>query len=162
MKKIISLVVSAAMLISVLCFATSAFAAGVVSPEHTTEENQIVTEVNGNESDDVKVTKDPDDPTKITFEYTGDGDLQGWEFPGMKEGKDYIILYEDGNKITIQLINGYKGKVIANAIVKNASSKKKKSGDKKSPKTGASAAAAVAVAGAGIAILAAARKKNEE
>ncbi len=164
MKKLISVLVSAAMLVSVLCFATSVFAAGgVVSPEHPTQENPIVTEVNGNESDDIKVTKDPEDPTKITFEYTGDGELQGWEFPGMTEGKDYKIIYEEGNKITIQLLNDYDGKVIANAIVKNTTTSKKKSnGNKKSPKTGAATASAIAVAGAGVAILAVARKKNEE
>lgn len=167
MKKIISVVLSLVMICSVSMAATSVFAAGgnVQSIESTTKKtNPLHTEVNGNETDDVKVTVDKDDPTKITFTYTGDGDLQGWEFPGITEGQEYIILSEDGNSITIQIINGYEGTVTANAIVKETTTKKKKKNDKKkSPKTGASAAAAVvAVAGAGVAVLAASSKKRDE
>lgn len=36
----------------------------------------------------------------------------------MTEGKDYKVISVDGNTITIQLINGYEGDVIGNAIVK--------------------------------------------
>ncbi|MBR3148546.1 MAG: hypothetical protein IKF64_00080 [Eubacterium sp.] len=165
MKKTITLVLSAVMLISVLAFATTAFAAPVASPEHPSQSQDITTEVNGNESDDVIITRDPTDPTKITFEYTGDGKLVDWEFPGMVEGKDYKIVSREGNKITIQLLNGYSGKIVANAIVEEtteAPDSEKQNKGKKSPKTGAGAATAVAVAGAGIAVLAAARKKNED
>ncbi|MBE6817320.1 MAG: hypothetical protein E7520_06445 [Ruminococcaceae bacterium] len=165
MKKIISIVLSLVMLLSVSAAATSVFAAdNVQSIESTTKmTNPIHTEVNGNETDEVKVTPDKDDPTKITFTYTGDGDLQGWEFPGITEGQEYIIVSEEGNSITIQIINGYKGPITANAIVKeDTTSKKKKNNKKKSPKTGAAAGAAIAAAGAGIAVLAATKKRDED
>ncbi len=162
MKKVISIILSLVMLISVSAVAVSASAA-VLSPESTTKSNKINVEVNGNETTEVIYEKDPQDPTKITFTYTGDGELEGWEFPGMTEGEDYIIISEDDNSITIQLINDYDGDVTANAIVKETTTKKKKSNDdRKSPKTGAATATAVAVAGAGVAVLAALRKKSED
>ncbi len=164
MKKIISVVLSILMLISVASASSVVFAAGgnVQSIESTTKANKINVEVNGNETNDVIYEKDPTDPTKITFTYTGDGELQGWEFPGMTEGVDYKIISEDGNSITIQLLNGYDGPVTANAIVKETTTKKKKDNEKKkSPKTGAVSASAVAVAGAGVAILAAMKKRED-
>lgn len=163
MKKILSVVLSVVMLICASSVATVAFAENVNSIESTTKANKITVEVNGNETTDVIYEKDPEDPTKITFTYTGDGELEGWEFPGMTEGEDYIIISEEGDSITIQLINGYEGDVIANAIVKESTTKKKKhNDDRKSPKTGAVTAGAVAVAGAGVAVLAALKKRDEE
>ena len=165
MKKVISIILSLVLLASVSAVTTvPAFAAKVQSIESTTEEGPNITgEVNGNPSSDVVYEKDPQDPTKITFTYTGDGELTGWEFPGMTEGKDYIIVSRDGNSITIQLLNGYDGDVIANAIVKETTTGQtpKKNGDNKSPKTGAATATAAVVAGAGIAVLAAVKKKND-
>lgn len=170
MKKVISIILSLVLLISVSAVTTvPAFAAKVVSPESTTKQEgpNIIGEVNGNQSSDVVYEKDPQDPTKITFTYTGDGELTGWEFPGMIEGQDYIIVSQDGNSITIQLINGYDGDVIANAIVKDKKGEtttgqsQKSNGNSKSPKTGAATASAVAVAGAGVAVLAALKKKND-
>ena len=88
----------------------------------------------------------------------------------MKEGKDYVVTSEEGNSITIELINGYDGKVVANALVDNGSETTKgnkgttKKTDKKStsPKTGAVSAAGIAVAGAGVAMLAALKKKSSD
>ena len=109
---------------------------------------------------------DPTDPTKISFTYTGNGDFQNWQFPGMTEGKDYKVISVDGNTITIQLINGYEGDVIGNAIVKfedETTTKKAPRKDKKSrsPKTGATMATGLALAGAGAAVLAAMKKKQD-
>ena len=120
MKKILSILLAAMLAFSALG-ATSmmAFAASntVASPEHTTRDNDKIGQVNGKVSDDVDYEVDPTDPTKISFTYTGNGDFQNWQFPGMTEGKDYKVISVDGNTITIQLINGYEGDVIGNAIV---------------------------------------------
>ena len=167
MKKILSILLAAMLAFSALG-ATSmmAFAASntVASPEHTTRDNDKIGQVNGKVSDDVDYEVDPTDPTKISFTYTGNGDFQNWQFPGMTEGKDYKVISVDGNTITIQLINGYEGDVIGNAIVdfkgetttKKAPRKDKKS---RSPKTGATMATGLALAGA--AVLAAMKKKQD-
>ena len=161
MKKIISVILAIAMLVSVTAISITAF--GVVdSIESTTKKNPITVEVNGNETNDVTYEEDDDDPSQITFTYTGDGELQGWEFPGMVEGQDYEIISEDGNSITIRIINGYDGPIVANAIVKDTTTGKKGNEKKKSPRTGAGAATAVVAAGVGLAVLALAKKKNEE
>ena len=161
MKKILSILLAAMLAFSALG-ATSmmAFAASntVASPEHTTRDNDKIGQVNGKVSDDVD--------TKISFTYTGNGDFQNWQFPGMTEGKDYKVISVDGNTITIQLINGYEGDVIGNAIVKfqgETTTKKAPRKDKKSrsPKTGATMATGLALAGAGAAVLAAMKKKQD-
>ena len=163
MKKVISILLSVVMLVTLSVSAVSVFAEdNVLSPESTTKSNKITVEVNGNESNDVTYEKDPTDPTKITFTYTGDGELEGWEFPGMTEGVDYKIISEDGDSITIQLLNGYDGPVIANAIVKDDSGKKKSNDKKKSPRTGAAAVSVAAAAGVGVAMLAALKRKSDE
>ena len=149
MKKILSILLAAMLAFSALG-ATSmmAFAASntVASPEHTTRDNDKIGQVNGKVSDDVDYQVDPTDPTKISFTYTGNGDFQDWQFPGMTEGKDYKVISVDGNTITIQLINGYEGDVI---------------GKSNSPKTGATMATGLALAGAGAAVLAAMKKKQD-
>lgn len=171
MKKIISLVLSLVMAISVGAMATiPAMAKDVVSPHSTTKAVDISTKVNGSTSKDITYNRDKDDENVITFTYNGNGNLTGWEFPGMKEGKDYVVTSEEGNSITIELINGYDGKVVANALVDNGSETTKgnkettKKTDKKStsPKTGAVSAAGIAVAGAGVAMLAALKKKSSD
>ena len=160
MKKIISVILAIAMLVSVTAIASTVFGA-VESIESTTKKNQITVEVNGNETNDVVYEEDDDDPSQITFTYTGDGDLQGWEFPGMVEGRDYEIISEDGNSITIRILD-YDGPIIANAIVKDTTTGKKGNEKKKSPRTGAGTATAVAALGVGVAVLALAKRKNEE
>lgn len=171
MKKIISLVLSLVMAISVGAMATiPAMAKDVVSPHSTTKAVDISTKVNGSTSKDITFNRDKNDENVITFTYNGKGNLTGWEFPGMKEGKDYVVTSEEGNSITIELINGYDGKVVANALVDNGSETTKgnkettKKTDKKStsPKTGAVSAAGIAVAGAGVAMLAALKKKSSD
>ena len=161
MKKILSILLSVVMLVSVSAVTVSAFA-DVASQETTKSTSKITVEVNGSTSKDVTYKADPDDPAKITFTYKGDGTLEGWEFDGMVEGVDYQIISEDGNSITIELLNGFDGDIDANALVKDAGKGSGKgSGKGKSPKTGAAAATGLAAAGAGAAILLALRKKED-
>lgn len=164
MKKIISIVLSLVMLLSVSVASVNAFAATVGSIESTTKQNKVIVQVNGKPSNDVSYERDPDDPRKITFTYDGDGELIGWEFPGLTEGIDYEIIAEDGDSITIKLADDYDGEITANAIVDEESdttkATTKKSGKKTSPKTGAGMAG-VAAMGAGAAILAALKKKED-
>lgn len=162
MKKILSVILSLVMLLSVGAATFSAFAA-VGSIESTTKQNKIILEVNGKTSTDVSYERDPENPRKITFTYDGDGELIGWEFPGMEEGVDYEIIKEKGNFITILVYESYTGDVVANAIVKEATTKEttKKSKKKKSPKTGAASAAGIIAMGAGAAVLTALKKKED-
>ncbi len=168
MKKIISIVISLVMVVSVFAVsAVPAMAKTVISPsETTTQKTNINVQVNGSSSTDVTYERDPEDPNKITFTYNGDGELIGWEFPGMVEGQDYEIISEDGNSITILVNEDYDGDVTANAIVKTDEGKttekpSKVDGSAKSPKTGAMTATGLAAAGAGVAILAVLKKKND-
>lgn len=168
MKKLISVILSIMMAVSMLAVTAVPAMAAVVSPESTTKQASIVVEVNGSTSNDVTYTKDPTDPNKITFTYDGDGALKNWDFPGLVEGVDYEIVSEDDNSITIVLLNDYTGEVRANAILEEASEATTKAGttakkDKgsTSPNTGVVSATGVAVAGAGVAILAALKKKND-
>ena len=163
MKKIISILLSVVMLVSVSAAAVNVFAT-VESQETTKATSKVTVEVNGNTSKDVTYKTDPDDPAKITFTYDGNGSLEGWEFDGMVEGVDYEIVSTDGNSITIRLLNDYDGDITANAIVEEEGTTKKSSegsGKGKSPKTGAATATGLAAAGAGAAILLALRKRED-
>lgn len=175
MKKILSVLLAVAMLVSVgVSSAVVAMAAPTVASIESTTKKPAPTigEVNGQTSTDVRYEIDPNDPNKITFTYEGEGELVGWEFlpDTFIEGKDYRIVSQDGNSITIELINGYNGDVIANAIVKfpegeepEEPTKKttvKKNTNSKSPKTGVVTGAGFGVAAAGAAILVALKKKD--
>lgn len=163
MKKFISIVLSMIMAISVMTMA-SIPAMAAVSPQTTTSSKVINGQVNGSTSAEVTYTPDSNDPNKVTFSYNGTGDFDHWEFPGLTEGVDYEIISEDGNPITIKILNP-DADIVANAIVKGESTTKKKPGKKDngstSPKTGAMTAAGIAVAGAGFAILAALKKDED-
>lgn len=160
MKKLISVLLSVVMLVSVSALSINAFA--VVQSQQTTKSSSKVTvEVNGNTSKDVTYQTDPNDPATITFTYNGDGTLEGWEFDGMVEGVDYQVISEDGNSITIELLNGFDGDIDANALVDTDSEGTKGNGKGKSPKTGAATATGLAAAGAGAAILLAMRKRED-
>lgn len=165
MKKVLSVILSVMMVFSVFAVSATTVMAAVGSIESTTKQNTVIVQVNGQTTTDIVYEKDPADPNKITFTYTGDGELIGWEF-NITEGQEYRVVSEDGDSITIEIINGYDGEVIANAIVKfddGETTKKpvKTNGGDKSPKTGVAAASGLAVAGAGAAILAALKKKND-
>lgn len=170
MKKFISVVLSMIMAVSVMAMATIP-AMAAVSPQSTTHARVIGGSVNGSTSNDITYIADANDPNKITFTYNGDGNLTGWEFPGLELGVDYEIISEDGNTITILLLDK-EIDVVANAIVdfgegdttkpaEDTTKPAKPDKGETSPNTGAMTATGIAVAGAGIAILAA-LKKNED
>ena len=129
----------------------------------TTGYSTIKVEVNGKPSTDVTYDVDKSNSNKVSFKYDGDGELLGWEFPNMTEGKDYTIISEEGNTITILVSEDYEDIVTANAIVKQASSNSTKPNkNSKSPKTGAVTATGLGLTGAGAALLLALKKKDED
>lgn len=177
MKKLLSVLLATMMAFAAVTVTTiSAFAAdtSVASPETTVVTIEKIGYVNGAPSKLVTYSADENDPTCITFTYTGTGRLIGWEFPELTEDKEYEVVSEEGNSITVQLINGYTGRVIANAIVEEngttgaseettaEETTAKKSESSESPATGSAAAAGIALAGAGAAVLIALRKKDAE
>lgn len=165
MKKLLSIILSVVMLFAVGAMSLSAFAVDdtVASIETTYPINKINLTVNGKPSKEITYERDQDDNRVITFTYVGSGKLIGWEFPGLTEGKEYEILSQEGNSITIQIINGYDGEVTANAIVEETTTPSvKPNNNKVSPKTGAAAAAGIAAMGAGAAILAATKKREND
>lgn len=172
MKKLLSVLLATMMAFAAVTVTTiSAFAAdtSVASPETTVVTIEKIGYVNGAPSKLVTYSADENDPTCITFTYKGTGRLIGWEFPELTEDKEYEVVSEEGNSITVQLINGYTGRVIANAIVEengttgaSEETTAKKSESSESPATGSAAAAGIALAGAGAAVLIALRKKDAE
>ena len=168
MKKLLSIVLSAVMLLTVSVASVTAFAATNGSIETTAPANLNVTvQVNGKTTKEITFERDKDNDRVITFTYSGSGKLIGWEFPGLTEGKDYRIISDSNasNPITIEIINGYDGEVIANAIIEEETTPAttvapEKNNDKVSPQTGAAFAGIVAM-GTGAAILAATRRKRD-
>ena len=155
MKKFLSIILSVIMVFSVGLASTSVAMAKTYST--------IKVEVNGKPSTDVTYDVDKSNSNKVSFKYNGDGELLGWEFPNMTEGKDYTIISEEGNTITILVSEDYDGIVTANAIVKQAGSNSTKPNkNSKSPKTGAVTATGLGLTGAGAALLLALKKKDED
>lgn len=164
MKKILSIVLSMLMAASVMTISVApAMAKTYSSQETTTAARKITTQVNGKGSNDITYKVDENDKDKITFTYTGDGDLTGWDFGDLVEGTDYTIISEDGNTIVVQLDSSVGG-VTVSADVDGLSADEdpsvKPDDTNKSPKTGASLAG-VAVAGAGLAMLLGLKKKDD-
>ncbi len=172
MKKLVAIILSLVMLVSVNVASITAYAV-VGSQETVTKDphNKIIPQVNGKNDGDVTWEWLSDDPKQIKFTYEGDGDLEDWEFGDLEEGVDYKVIAQDGASITIELMDtSYSGDIVANAIVAeeeeeetttNANTTTKKNESKTSPKTGAAAAAGVAAMGAGVAILSALKKKED-
>jgi len=72
--------------------------------------------VNGERCDNIYSQAVPDtDYCKIT--YDGTGRLIKWEFPTLTENKDYTVISEDNNSITVLWTNEDKGAPYINAIV---------------------------------------------
>ena len=174
MKKILSIVLSIVMLASVGILSMPVFAADpvvgsqetVTTPQH----NNIIPQVNGKDDKDVTWEWISDNPKQIKFTYNGDGDLTGWTFGDLVEGKDYKVISRDGNTITIELLTDYQGDIVANALVTEktttaetttSASSPTSNTSSTSPKTGAVAAAGIAAMGAGVAILTALKKKED-
>lgn len=183
MKKVISIILSLVMLISVGVLAMPVFAeedtggliVGSQETVTTPDHNKIIPQVNGKDDNDVTWEWISDNPKQIKFTYNGDGTLKGWEFGDLVEGKDYKVVSKDGNSITIELLTDYDGDIIANAIVEEEEEPTESTtsqvstttvsptsnNSSTSPKTGAAAAAGIAVMGAGVAILTALKKKED-
>ena len=165
MKKFLSIILSVIMVFSVGLASTSVAMAKTYSSQETKKPgySTIKVEVNGKPSTDVTYDVDKSNSNKVSFKYNGDGELLGWEFPNMTEGKDYTIISEEGNTITILVSEDYEGIVTANAIVKQAGSNNTKPNqNSKSPKTGAVTATGLGLTGAGAALLLALKKKDED
>ncbi len=171
MKKLLSIILSLVMMVSVGALSVTAFAETVGSIE-TTEpvtKNKIIPQVNGNNSNDVTWEWVSENPKQIKFTYTGDGTLESWDFGDLEEGVDYKVIDEGDNTITIELLDqNYDGDIIANAVVDEEEEETTKAGtttkqnkSQTSPKTGAAAAAGIAAMGAGVAILTALKKKED-
>ena len=163
MKKFLSIILSVIMVFSVGLASTSVAMAKTYSSQETKKPgySTIKVEVNGKPSTDVTYDVDKSNSNKVSFKYNGDGELLGWEFPNMTEGKDYTIISEEGNTITILVSED--GVVTANAIVKQAGSNSTKPNkNSKSPKTGAVTATGLGLTGAGAALLLALKKKDED
>ncbi len=182
MKKLLSVVLAAMMAVSV--FAVSmmpAFAADVMSPTASTAESKKPTlEVNGVPTEtDINYSPDKDNTSTITFTYTGEGTLKGWEENladlGLSEGTDYTAVMNADGTFTITFISAQanevwrSGDVVVNAIVdfgsETTKATTKKNSSSKAPATGISSsivAGSVAVAFAGAAVLAATKKKDAE
>lgn len=169
MKKLISIMLCVMMLIGV-CSATTAVAYAaknpIYSPETTVKHVQITVTLNGESSNHTEYKHDKDNDKVITFTYTGNGTLIGWDFdnnnPPLVEGVDYRIISQDENSITIELLGDYAGQNFwVNAIDDNPNpSTSKRNESQKSPDTG-SAVLGLGVMLAGSTILVATRKKHK-
>ena len=180
MKKLLSIMLAVLMTASVLTVAAAPVYA-VVSPSAPVidRDAEPELEVNGTTTTtDITYAPDENDDTTITFTYTGDGELTGWEDNldelGLEENVDYTaVMNPDGTYtihfITPAAINVWNNeKVVVNAIVKfptdeTTTAKPNESG--KSPKTGAITAvvaSGVAAAAAGYTVLKASKKREED
>lgn len=118
MKKAISIFISIILLATtILSGSLSAFAENTTKyweprPNAQTTLSYINGEIGGN------IYVEADSQTggcKIT--YDDNGKLTGWEFPLLEEGKDYEIISQKENSITIKLINKNQELPYINALV---------------------------------------------
>lgn len=164
MKKLISVILSVMMVLSLGALSVMPVMAATVSSEEPVNPGVVSGQVNGQNSNDVTFVVSPANPMEYTFTYGGNYEFLGWEFNGL-ETSDYTVVSENGKTITIQLTaSGANKDFVANAKVKApttpttpSTSDKDTSG--KSPSTGV-AIGGIAVAGAGVAMLAALKKRD--
>lgn len=190
MKKLLSIIISAVMAISMCSIAVMpAFAAEAVkSPTAATlQDGKVTPTVNGENIQGVTYGPSTTNPNEITFKYNGDGTLTGWEENlkelGLVSGTDYTRTDNADGTMTLTFISQKaiakwnEGSVKVNALVdfgeedtteeeeEETEETTKKNASSKSPKTGASMTAlagSIAVAGAGLAVLAATKKRDAE
>lgn len=180
MKKFLSVLLAVIMSVSVMAIASiSAFA--VESPTATTApDKDIVIQVNGKDSTDVKYTFDDTEiPYHAEFEYVGPGRLVGWEDNmqalGFVLGVDYTRTIDANGKLKLEFLTQaagdafIAGDVVVNAIVEfdgeTTTVPVAADDSSKSPSTGLATsviAGSIAVAGAGVAVLSATKKKDAE
>lgn len=164
MKKLISVILSVMMVLSLGALSVMPVMAATVNSEEPVNPGVVSGQVNGQNSNDVTFVVSPANPMEYTFTYGGNYEFLGWEFNGLETG-DYTVVSENGKTITIQLTaSGANKDFVANAKVKApttpttpSTSDKDTSG--KSPSTGV-AIGGIAVAGAGVAMLAALKKRD--
>lgn len=118
MKKTVTIFLSFAVLIvAVSMFTLSAFAETTTKYWQSRPGAQDTEGyVNGESFDEIYSQADPQsEGIKIT--YGGKGKLTGWEFPLLEEGKDYEIVSQKGNSITIKLCTENRELPYINALV---------------------------------------------
>lgn len=167
MKKLISVILSVMMVLSLGALSVMPVMAATVSSEEPVNPGVVSGQVNGQNSNDVTFVVSPANPMEYTFTYGGNYEFLGWEFNGLETG-DYNVVSENGKTITIQLTaSGANKSFVANAKVNAPTTPTTpttpSTGDKdtsgKSPSTGV-AIGGIAVAGAGVAMLAALKKRD--
>lgn len=167
MKKLISIILSVMMVLSLGALSVMPVMAATVSSEEPVNPGIVSGQVNGQNSNDVTFVISPANPMEYTFTYGGNYEFLGWEFNGLETG-DYNVVSENGKTITIQLTaSGANKSFVANAKVNVPTTPTTpttpSTGDKdtsgKSPSTGV-AIGGIAVAGAGVAMLAALKKRD--
>lgn len=181
MKKLISILLAAIMATS-LCAASAIPVMAVpsrVAP--VLEDDKATTTVNGKQVPGVIYNPSETNPNEVTFVYTGEGTLVGWEHNlisnGLVEGVDFNAVQNPDGSFTITFVTEKAvgvwnaGLVVVNALVDfpttepDEDTTEKKNTSSKSPATGVSTVAiagSIAAAGAGIAVLAATKKKDAE
>lgn len=178
MKKFLSIVLAAIMTVSVFAITTvPVMAESVLSPTADVKPKKPTLQVNGSiTTTDINYSPDKNNSSVITFTYTGEGSIYGWEDNladlGLIEGTDYTATYNEDGTYTItfisqEAIDSWKnGDVLVNALVKIDNTKPDNgNGSNKSPDTGVATSAisaTVAGAGAGLAVLIAKKKKDAE
>lgn len=168
MKKILAIVLSIVMVLSVgFSSVIVASATTIASQETTKKKVKPSVTVNGSTTSDIAVQLDDNDPNKIIFTYSGDGNLTGWNFYDgngnlLTEGVDYEVVYDE-NMATVTVLV-LVDEIVADAIVEGEEEKPtntKPNKDNESPNTGAMGLTGLAVAGAGVAVLAAMKRKSD-
>lgn len=186
MKKLLSIILAAIMTVSVFALsAVPAMAADTVNSPTAPVVNfdGITLMVNGvaTKTGITYHIESVDGNEIITYTYTAEGTLKGWEQNlnalGCVDGVDYTAVQNKDGSFTLSFITDKakaalsSGDVVVNAIVDTgkettkAQGTTKKNDSSKAPATGVSssvAAGSVAVAFAGLAVLAAAKKKDAE
>lgn len=108
MKKIISILIAFAVVLSAISISTiSAFAETTTKYwEPISDPQGVAGYVNGEYNGDaIYMAADTEnDATRI--EYSGEGKVKGWEFPTLTEGKDYKIISQYDNIIIVKFSVG--------------------------------------------------------
>lgn len=118
MKKAMSIFISIILsVITIFCVSLSAFAETTTKYwEPRPDAQSALSYVNGEIGGNIYVEADPQTGgCKIT--YDDNGRLIGWEFPLLEEGKDYKIISQNDNSITIKLMNENHELPYINALV---------------------------------------------
>lgn len=117
MKKF-SLWIASMLLITGLLTAMPVFAEDSTYPEPNWGHIQDICSYVNDEVNSEDITDTYDQAADAhTFTYVGSGTLTGWTFPWATEGKDYEIVSQSGNSITLHFINAEHGIPYLNAVV---------------------------------------------